>query len=140
MNVICGLDNSDITLLNYYYFNNCTMVEKVNVMLVHAGWSQGAWMAQLVKCLIHDLGSGHDLSVLRSSPALGSVLHKGPTQDSFPLPLPLHPCMTSHSLFSLLKKERRKYIPKYLGLWAWYMQISLNGLRSYTHTHTGAHT
>ena len=34
----------------------------------------GAWVAQSVECLTLDLGSGHDLTSMRSSPALGSVL------------------------------------------------------------------
>ena len=32
----------------------------------------GAWVAQLVKHLILDFGSGHDLRVLRSRPVMGS--------------------------------------------------------------------
>ena len=36
--------------------------------------SRGTLVAQLVKCLILDFGSGHDLRVLRCSPALASVL------------------------------------------------------------------
>lgn len=35
-------------------------------------------MAQLFKCLTLDLGSGHDLTVLSSSPALGSTLGTEP--------------------------------------------------------------
>ena len=34
----------------------------------------GAWVSQLVECLTLDFGSDHDLRVLGSSPALGSVL------------------------------------------------------------------
>ena len=30
---------------------------------------KGAWVAQSVKCLTLDFGSGHDLMVVRSSPA-----------------------------------------------------------------------
>ena len=35
---------------------------------------RGAWVAQSVKCLTLDLGSGHDLRVVRSNPMLGSEL------------------------------------------------------------------
>lgn len=35
-------------------------------------WS--TWVAQLVKCLTLDFGSGHGVRVVRSSPPLGSVL------------------------------------------------------------------
>ena len=37
-------------------------------------YSRGAWVAQLVKPLTLDLGSGYDLRVLRSSPRWGSGL------------------------------------------------------------------
>ena len=36
--------------------------------------TRGAWIAQMVKCLILDFGSGHDLRVVRSSPMLCSML------------------------------------------------------------------
>ena len=36
--------------------------------------SRGAWVAQSVKNLTLDFGSGHDLRILRSSPMLGFVL------------------------------------------------------------------
>ena len=39
---------------------------------------QGAWMAHLVKCLTLDSGSGHDLTVVSLSPALGSALSVEP--------------------------------------------------------------
>ena len=37
-------------------------------------WVWGAWVAQLVKLLTLDFGSDHDPRVMRSSPALDSVL------------------------------------------------------------------
>lgn len=43
--------------------------------------------AQLVKCGTPDFGSGHDLGVVRSSPAFGSVLSWEFAWDSLPLPL-----------------------------------------------------
>ena len=41
-------------------------------------WSRSGWVVQLVKHLSLDFGSGHDLRVLRSSPALGSRSRHGP--------------------------------------------------------------
>lgn len=38
----------------------------------------GAWSAQSVKCLSLDCGSGHDLTIVRSSPAFGSAPGMGP--------------------------------------------------------------
>ena len=35
---------------------------------------RATWVAQLVKRLTLDFGSGHDLTIMRSSPTLGSVL------------------------------------------------------------------
>ena len=35
---------------------------------------RGSWVAQLVKHLTPDFGSGHDLRVVSSSPASGSLL------------------------------------------------------------------
>ena len=51
-----------------------------------------AWVAQSVKRTTLDFGSGHDLKVLRSSPALGSALSVKPDKDSYspsPSPCPL---------------------------------------------------
>ena len=47
---------------------------------------RGTWVAQLVKRLDLDFGSGHDLRVVRLSPMLGSTLDGEPPS---PLPLPL---------------------------------------------------
>jgi len=49
----------------------------------------GTWVAQLVKHPTLDFSSGHDLRVIRSNPALGSVLSVEPAWDSLSLPLPL---------------------------------------------------
>ena len=46
-------------------------------------------MAQLVKNLIPDFNSGHDLRVVRSGPALGSTLNAESASLLPPLPLPL---------------------------------------------------
>ena len=48
----------------------------------------GVWMAQSVEHLTLDFGSGWDHGVMRSSPALGSVLSGESAGDSLPLPLP----------------------------------------------------
>jgi len=49
-------------------------------------------VAQLLKSLTLDFGSGHDLRVVRLSPSSVSELGVEPAQDSFsPLPLPLPP-------------------------------------------------
>ena len=37
-----------------------------------------AWVAQSIKCPTLDVGSGHDLTVVRSSPLLGSTLAMEP--------------------------------------------------------------
>ena len=59
-------------------------------------------LAQSVKCLSLDFGSGHDLRVMRLSPALGSVLRVEPALDSlFPSPSappPAHVFMQMHAL------------------------------------------
>ena len=65
-------------------------------------------MAQLVKGQILDLGSGHDLWVVRLSPTLGSTLNMEPVQDSLSLPPsapPLLVCFFSLKINKSLKKE-----------------------------------
>ena len=48
-------------------------------------------MAQSLECSTLDLGSSHDLIVVRSSPALGSALSMKPDWDSLSLfPFPFH--------------------------------------------------
>ena len=44
--------------------------------------SAGAWVAQSVERLTLDFSSGHDLRVMGSSPALGSVLSMEPAWNS----------------------------------------------------------
>ena len=46
-------------------------------------------MAESVKCLTIVFGSGHDLTVLGWSLALGSELNRESAGESLPLPLPL---------------------------------------------------
>jgi len=41
--------------------------------------SGGAWVAQSIECLTLDLGSGLDITVMTSSPTVGSVLGVEPT-------------------------------------------------------------
>ena len=42
----------------------------------------GNWVAQLVKCLTLDFGSGHDLGIVRLSPVSGCVLGLELIKDS----------------------------------------------------------
>ena len=44
--------------------------------------NKGAWVAQSIKCLALDFGSGHDIRVVRSNPRLGSALGVEPAGDS----------------------------------------------------------
>ena len=70
-------------------------------MLKHAG---GAWAALSVKHPTLELGSGHDLRVLGSSPTLGSTFSMEPAWDSpHPLPLP-----TTCALKLKKKKKKKK--------------------------------
>ena len=56
--------------------------------ITHLG---AVWVAQSVKNLTLDVGSGHDLVVVRSSPALGSVLSElGILSFLLSLPSPAH--------------------------------------------------
>ena len=57
-------------------------------------WS--AWVAQLIKCLTPDFGSGHDLVVRGLSPVSGSVLTAESLLGIVSLSLPL-PCLLSLS-------------------------------------------
>ena len=51
------------------------VVVRIKVMLVFKILlGAGTWVAQLVKCLTLDFGSGHDLMVRSSSPVSGSEL------------------------------------------------------------------
>ena len=52
---------------------------------------RGHWVAQLVKRPTLNFCSGHDLRVIRLSPALGSTLGVEPSQDSLSPSVPLHP-------------------------------------------------
>ena len=65
--------------------------------------SWGAWVAQAVKHQTPDFSSGHDLTVVRLSLALGSTLGMEPTWDSL-FPSPNAPSPTTLSLF-LSKKS-----------------------------------
>ena len=70
---------------------------------------RGAWVAQVVKRPTLGFSSGHDLTVMRSSPASGSPRSVEPAWDSlsFPLALP-------HSLLSLKINE---FFKKEIYLW-----------------------
>ena len=58
--------NPNISLLELYYFNSNTL-------------PRGAWVAWSVKRLTLDLGSGHDVTVMGSSPTSGSALSMEPS-------------------------------------------------------------
>ena len=63
-------------------------------------------MAQPVKHLTLDFGSGHDLGIMRSSPQLGSALSRESTQDSVspsPSASPLHALSLSQIKKKILK-------------------------------------
>ena len=49
-----------------------------NVNIFKNSRTEGAWVAQSVECLTLDFSSGHDLRVVGSSPASGSVLSTEP--------------------------------------------------------------
>jgi len=71
----------------------------------HIGYlNQGAWVAQWVKCLTLDFGSGRNLRVVRSSPTSGSMLLK---TLSLPLPPPLI-LQCWHSLSFSKKPQQNK--------------------------------
>ena len=67
-------------------------------------------MAQLVEHLTLDLGWGHDLTVVRSSPELGSVLSVELVYDSLPLFLHLlcH-SPTTHALSPTPPPQKKKF-------------------------------
>ena len=66
-------------------------------------YDKGTWVAQLVKRLTLEFGSGHDIMVVRSSPELSLVLSVEPAWDflSLSLSAPLsfaHTHTHTHSL------------------------------------------
>ena len=63
-------------------------------------------MVQLVMCLAHDFGSGHDLTVARLSPAWGSVLSVEPASDSRSL------CLSASPPLSKKKKKLKNNAEK----------------------------
>ena len=69
------------------------------------GISRGAWVAQSVECPTLAFGSGHDLTVVSSSPESGSVLSVEPAWDSFSLSLSSPP---GHALSLSLSLSQRK--------------------------------
>ena len=80
---------------------------KQNASLLPLLKKRGAWVAQQVKQLTPDSGSGHDLMILRPSPALGSALSMEPAWDSLSLSAP--PLLCSLKLNKeKLKKEKKE--------------------------------
>ena len=69
------------------------------------GLSWGGWVAQLGQHPTRDLGSGCDLTVVGSSPTLGSVMDVKLAWDSLPL---LLSCMFSFSLSLSLSQKKKK--------------------------------
>lgn len=64
----------------------------------------GTWVAQLVKHLTLDFGSGHDLRVVGSRPVSGSLLSGSLLEILFlPLPLRLHAHIYTQSISLPLK-------------------------------------
>ena len=57
----------------------CFLIFSVLILNMINIW--GAWVAQAVKCLTLGFGSDHDIRVVRSSPALDSVLSAGSAGD-----------------------------------------------------------
>ena len=71
---------------------------------------RGTWVAQSVERPTLDFGSGHDLTVIRSSPASGSVLTAWSLLGILSLPLPcshLLSCSLSLSLSLSLSKQNK---------------------------------
>ena len=74
-------------------------------------------MAQLVKCPTPNFSSGHDLTVVRSSPALGSTLSMEAAYDSLSLSsslTPAHPSppLARSLLLSKINKIKRTQLQK----------------------------
>ena len=69
--------------------------------LIEKWTRRGAWMVQLVEYLNLNFGSGHHFTVVRSSPALSSVLSIEPPWASLSLSLSLSLCPSSTHAFSL---------------------------------------
>ena len=74
------------------FLHYCCCQSPLHFILLHSGLKMadsspclgtkctfwGTWVAQPVKCLTPDFGSGHDLRVVRWNPVLGSVLGMEP--------------------------------------------------------------
>ena len=73
--------------------------------MTHENYMRDAWVAQSVECPTLGFGSGHDLRVVRLSPASGSALSGESVCDSLsPSPLPYPPL-----LHSLLRARARAH-------------------------------
>ena len=68
-------------------------------------------MAQSVECLMLDFGSGHDPSIVGSSPASGSALSVEPAWDSLSLPSAPFPRI----MLSLKNKNKTKKYSRDIG-------------------------
>ena len=67
--------------------------------------SRAAWVAQSVNHLTLDFGSGHDLRVMRLSPAVVFVLGMEPTWDLLPLFLPFPHLKMKKTTFKKLRQR-----------------------------------
>ena len=91
------------------------------------------WVAQSVKCLSFDFGSGHDFRVVRWSPSLSSILGMEPawgfslSLSLYSTPHPSHtpspPLKRAHSLSkkkknqkTILKLSERLFLRNYKGI------------------------
>ena len=77
------------------------------------GKSRGTWVVQSVKCPILNFSSGHDLTVMGSSPTLGSAQGMESAWDSLSLLL-LLPCLhylSKNNINKFLKRMRKSTAP-----------------------------
>ena len=79
-----------LTIWNFSYFGDTLDAIKV------IGQSWCAWVAQLLTRSTLDFGSGHDLTVVESSPMSGSVLGVQPAWVLSPSPSPSSPALHTH--------------------------------------------
>ena len=89
------------------YLNYRNFIEIVCVLYLFKKFG-GAWVAQLVKCITFDFGSGHDFLVGGIEPRMGFSLSRS-------LPLP-HLCASAHTRalslkISKLKKKFKTFYP-----------------------------
>ena len=67
----------------------------------------GTWVTQPIERLTLDFGSGHDLRVMGSSPALDSSVSGEPAWDALPLPLPVP--LPPHLCSPVISPKKKKF-------------------------------